>query len=90
MNTGKCNSGNGGNRRQRDTEAENYANAADQVQVDKMESACSKLINLALADNSLANCGKLGGWQNRADQIFDDLVAMRNVCIEQANEDIKN
>jgi len=54
--------------------------------VNKLESLCSKFINLALADDSLATCGKLGAWQKRADQIFGDLVAMKNVCIKQAQE----
>merc|ERR1712026_621373 len=58
----------------------------NQSQVNKLESLCSKFINLALADDSLATCGKLGAWQKRADQIFGDLVAMKNVCIKQAQE----
>jgi len=37
-------------------------------------------------DESLQNCGKLGAWKNRSSQIFDDLVAMKNVCIKQAQE----
>merc|ERR1712131_394291 len=63
-----------------------YGSAANQSQVNKLESLCSKFINLALADDSLATCGKLGAWQKRADQIFGDLVAMKNVCIKQAQE----
>ena len=54
--------------------------------MNKLESLCSKFINLALADDSLATCGKLGAWQKRADQIFGDLVAMKNVCIKHAQE----
>merc|ERR1712147_242309 len=45
----------------------NYGSAANQSQVNKLESLCSKFINLALADDSLATCGKLGAWQKRAD-----------------------
>jgi len=63
-----------------------YGSAANQSQVNKLESLCSKFINLALADDSLATCGKLGAWQKRADQVFGDLVAMKNVCIKQAQE----
>ena len=65
----------------------NYGSAANQSQVNKLESLCSKFINLALADDSLATCGKLGAWQKQADDIFDDMVRMRNVCIKQKNAD---
>lgn len=60
---------------------------ASQGQVDKLESLCSKFINLVFADDSLANCGKLGAWQKRADQLFGDMVAMKNVCLKADQED---
>lgn len=61
-----------------------YGSSANQSQLKKLESLCEKFIGVVFKDESLQNCGKLGAWQNRSSQIFDDLVAMKNVCIKQA------
>ena len=83
---GRCD----GNRRRRDTEAE-QAYASNQEQVNIIESDCKKLINLALIDDKLTNCGKRGAWQKRGNQIFGNLVAKRAMCIEKAkNPNNKN
>merc|ERR1712176_1342254 len=63
-----------------------YGSSANQSQLKKLESLCEKFINVVFKDESLQNCGKLGAWKNRSSQIFDDLVAMKNVYIKQAQE----
>merc|ERR1712038_998483 len=61
-----------------------YGNMASPNQLNKLEGLCRKFVNAALNDDSLSDCGKLGAWQNRATQLLDDLVAMKNVCLKQA------
>merc|ERR1711915_716476 len=39
-----------------------------------------------MGDDSLADCPKLGAWQNRSSALFADMVAMKNVCLKQAEE----
>ena len=47
---------------------------------------CRKFVTAALNDDSLEDCKKLGAWQNRANQLLDDLVLMKNVCLKQQAE----
>ena len=35
----------------------------------------------------MADCPKLGAWQNRSSALFADMVAMKNVCLKQAQEE---
>merc|ERR1712228_447260 len=61
-----------------------YGQMASSSQLNKLEGLCRKFVNAALNDDSLTECNKLGAWQNRATQLLDDLVAMKNVCLKQA------
>ena len=51
---------------------------------------CRKFVTAALNDDSLEDCKKLGAWQNRANQLLDDLVLMKNVCLKQQAEAEEN
>ena len=61
-----------------------YGSMASSNQLNKLEGLCRKFVNAALNDDSLSECSKLGAWQNRATQLLDDLVLMKNVCLKQA------
>merc|ERR1712110_6593 len=63
-----------------------YGGMASSNQLNKLEGLCRKFVNAALNDDSLTECGKLGAWQKRANQLLDDLVLMKNVCLKQAAE----
>ena len=63
-----------------------YGQMASAGQLNKLEGLCRKFVNAAFNDDSLADCNKLGAWKNRANQLLDDLVKMKNVCIKQAEE----
>jgi hypothetical protein len=67
-------------------QGKNYGSPASQGQLTKLEGLCEKFINSVFNDDSLADCPKLGAWQNRSAAIFEDLVLMKKVCIKQASQ----
>merc|ERR1719168_486720 len=60
---------------------------ASQGQLNKLQGLCERFIKQVFNDDSLADCPKLGAWQNRSSALFADMVAMKNVCLKQAEEE---
>jgi hypothetical protein len=63
-----------------------YGSSASQGQLNKLQGLCERFIKQVFNDDSLADCPKLGAWQNRSSALFADMVAMKNVCLKQADE----
>jgi len=63
-----------------------YGSQASQGQLNKLQGLCERFIKQVFNDDSLADCPKLGAWQNRSSALFADMVAMKNVCLKQAEE----
>merc|ERR1719210_840206 len=64
-----------------------YGSQASQGQLNKLQGLCERFIKQVFNDDSLADCPKLGAWQNRSSALFADMVAMKNVCLKQAEEE---
>jgi GTPase involved in cell partitioning and DNA repair len=58
-----------------------YSGTPKPTAVNKLEALCRKYIGLVWNDPSLADCPKLGAWENRSDALLDDLTAMKNICL---------
>lgn len=67
-----------------------YGSPASQNQLKKLEGLCQKFIDQVFNDDSLADCKKLGAWTRRANGLMKDLVAMKNVCLKQAEDAMNN
>ena len=63
-----------------------YGQMPSNSQLTKLEGLCRRFVNVALNDDSLEECKKLGAWRNRANQLLGDLTLMKNVCLKQAQE----
>ncbi|CBY10469.1 unnamed protein product [Oikopleura dioica] len=60
-----------------------YGNSANKDQLERLKGVCEKFANASLADDSLADCSKLGAWQKRMDHLLADLDRMKAVCEKQ-------
>merc|ERR1719436_1567981 len=63
-----------------------YGSQANQGQLNKLQGLCERFIKQVFDDGSLADCPKLGAWRNRSAALFADMIAMKNVCLKQAEE----
>jgi len=63
-----------------------YGSMANQDQLERLKGVCEKFTTASLADDSLADCPKLGAWQKRMDHLMADLDRMENVCLKQEQE----
>ncbi|CAG5097736.1 Oidioi.mRNA.OKI2018_I69.XSR.g15209.t1.cds [Oikopleura dioica] len=60
-----------------------YGSMANPDQLERLKGVCEKFANASLADDSLADCPKLGAWQKRMAHLLLDLDRMEAVCVKQ-------
>ena len=55
--------------------------------LNKLEAVCQKSFKALYNASELADCPKLGAWENRSEEILADLTAMKKVCANGKGSD---